>query len=213
MNFREEAMVHTKKAMGVIALIGVLCAGVPAGESRAQAPGGDTAGSAVASSIPKGARISEHLYGLPGLHNVGLVAPGIYRGAQPEGKGYQTLKNMGIRTVIDLRHKSEKQAVEATGMKSLQFPMAQTVDVDPETIRRVLAAMTDPANQPVFIHCAVGKDRTGVVAAVYRMEVEGWDERDAEEEMKAYGFHEFLGQFKDFVRNYAVHGDGTGVPR
>jgi hypothetical protein len=35
-----------------------------------------------------------------------------------------------------------------------------------------------------------GVDRTGVVAAVCRMEVDGWSEAEAEAEMKAFGFHE-----------------------
>ena len=198
-----------KSALRVIALLAVLYTAAPAGERRTQAPGGDTNGPAATASIPAGIHISQHLYGLPGLHNVGMVAPGIYRGAQPKGEGYRTLRNMGIRTVIDLRHKSEKRGVEAAGMRSLQFPMTPEV-VDPETIRRVVAAMKDPANQPVFVHCAVGKDRTGVIVAVYRMMEEGWNEQDAEEEMKAYGFHEYQGQYKDFVRKYPVRGNGSG---
>ena len=43
--------------------------------------------------LPIGAHVSERIYGaLPGLANVGRVAPGVYRGAQPEAAGYATLK-------------------------------------------------------------------------------------------------------------------------
>ncbi len=41
--------------------------------------------------LPERARISERIFGLPGLSNVGRVAPGIYRGAQPDNEGYLTL--------------------------------------------------------------------------------------------------------------------------
>ncbi|MGZ9148741.1 MAG: hypothetical protein ACXW4G_10250 [Candidatus Deferrimicrobiaceae bacterium] len=53
--------------------------------------------------LPGNVRVSEHLFGLPGLTNVGRVANGIFRGAQPKPEGYATLKAMGVRTVINLR--------------------------------------------------------------------------------------------------------------
>ena len=38
--------------------------------------------------------------------------------------------------------------------------------------------------------------------AAYRMDVEGWAEADAEEEMRAFGFNNVWHQLKDFVRRY-----------
>jgi protein tyrosine/serine phosphatase len=75
-------------------------------------------------------------------------------------------------------------------------------NVDPAAVRKALSVMTDPANQPVFVHCSRGKDRAGMVAAVYRMEVDGWSEAEAEAEMDAFGFHEIWSQLKEFVRRY-----------
>jgi len=77
-------------------------------------------------------------------------------------------------------------------------------------VRIALSAMTDPANQPVFVHCSRGTDRTGVVMAVYRMEVDGWSEAEAEAEMEAFGFHEIWSQLKEFVRRYP---EGRGEVR
>jgi len=72
-------------------------------------------------------RSSEHLYNLPGLGNVGRVAPGVYRGEQPGAAGYATLKRLGIKTVIDLRtSESEKTQVEAAGMKAIAVPIEMT---------------------------------------------------------------------------------------
>ena len=53
---------------------------------------------------------AEHSDQLPGLANVGTIAPGIYRGAAPEKNGYATLKRMGIKTVIDMRTTDNEQA-------------------------------------------------------------------------------------------------------
>ena len=69
-------------------------------------------------------------------------------------------------------------------------------------MRKALSVMTDPASHPVFVHCSRGVDRTGVVAAIYRMEVDGWSEAEAEAEMEAFGFHEVWSQLKKFVRQY-----------
>ncbi|HEX9205598.1 MAG TPA: tyrosine-protein phosphatase [Candidatus Deferrimicrobiaceae bacterium] len=166
--------------------------------------------------LPGNARASERLFGLPGLGNVGRVAPGILRGAQPKPEGYATLKAMGVKTVINLRtNHGEKAAVEAAGMRSVEIPMTTMKAVDPAAVRKAISVMTDPANQPVFVHCAQGKDRTGVVAAVYRMEVEGWTAAEAEAEMEAFGFHEIWFQLEKFVRRYpeSRKGNGAGTGR
>jgi protein tyrosine/serine phosphatase len=156
-------------------------------------------------------RVSEHLFGLPGLINVGRVAPGIFRGAQPKPEGYATLKGMGVKTVINLRTRhGERKAVEAAGMRYVEIPMNAMKDVDPAAMRKALSVMTDPASQPVFVHCSLGKDRAGVVAAVYRMEIDGWSEAEAEAEMEAFGFQEVFSQLKEFVRRYTK--DRKGIP-
>jgi tyrosine-protein phosphatase SIW14 len=161
------------------------------------------------SPLPQGVRVSERLLGLPGLSNVGRIAPAIFRGAQPRPEGYQALKTMGIRTVINLRLRhSERQAVEAAGMRSIEIPM-QTTKVNAETVRRVVALMTDPGNQPVFVHCAHGQDRTGIVVAVYRMEIDGWSNSEAEAEMQAFGFNDVWRALKAFVREYQAPGAGA----
>jgi protein tyrosine phosphatase (PTP) superfamily phosphohydrolase (DUF442 family) len=159
--------------------------------------------------LPGNVRVSERLFGLPGLINVGRVANGIFRGAQPKPEGYATLKAMGVRTVVNLRtHHGEKKAVEAAGMRYVEIPMNVRKNVDPAAVRKALSVMTDPANQPVFVHCSRGVDRTGVVAAVYRMDVDGWSEAEAEAEMEAFGFHEFWSQLKEFVRRYQGGAEG-----
>jgi protein tyrosine/serine phosphatase len=154
--------------------------------------------------LPDGAHLSEHIYGnLPGLENVGRVAPGIYRGAQPAKEGYATLKRMGIRTVINLRNSmSEKGAVERAGMRSIEVPMEMSRDGLRAKVDGVVALMADPANRPVLVHCRHGRDRTGIVVAAYRMKMQGWPLADAEAEMQAFGFNDVWVNYKQFIRNY-----------
>ena len=146
---------------------------------------------------------SEHIYGLEGLSNVGRVSPGVYRGAQPAVEGYETLKRMGVKTVIDLRtSESEKQQVEAAGMKAIAIPIEMTRKGLKDKVEQVVAIMSNPENQPVFVHCRHGQDRTGIVVAAYRLALDGWRLKEAEQEMQAFGFNDVWANFKQFIRNY-----------
>ncbi|ACM18445.1 protein tyrosine/serine phosphatase [Geotalea daltonii FRC-32] len=154
-------------------------------------------------SAPASPRAAEGLANLPGLTNVGHIAPGIYRGAQPGADGYATLKKMGIKTVIDLRtSESEKAQVEAAGMRAIAVPIAMSRDGLKEKVDGVVALLADPANQPIFVHCRHGQDRTGIVVAAYRMKVDKWSLAEAEKEMQAFGFNDIWINFKKFIRRY-----------
>lgn len=148
---------------------------------------------------------SERLYNLPGLSNVGRVAPGVLRGAQPGRDGYATLKSMGVRTVIDMRtSESEQKQVEAAGMRAVAIPIEMSRDGLKVKVERVVALMADPANQPVYVHCRHGQDRTGIVVAAYRMKQQGWSLAAAEAEMQAFGFNDVWVNFRKFIRQYGA---------
>lgn len=156
-------------------------------------------------TLPQTAHISERIYNLPGLSNVGRVAPGVLRGAQPDKDGYATLKKMGIKTVIDMRTTdNEKKLVEAAGMKAIAVPIEMTRNGLKEKVDKVVALMADPANQPVYVHCRHGQDRTGIVVAAFRMKQQGWSLADAEAEMQAFGFNDVWVNFKKFIREYGA---------
>jgi tyrosine-protein phosphatase SIW14 len=136
--------------------------------------------------------LAHRISGLTGLENVGRVAPGIYRGAQPTEAGLDTLKALGIKTVINLRH--YHGATEAAGCRKRHLDYEAIVLASSEApsdadARRFLEVVTDPARQPVYFHCWRGKDRTGAMCATYRMAVEHWTRDEALAEMQAFGFY------------------------
>lgn len=148
-------------------------------------------------------RYSEHVYNLAGLSNVGRVSQHIYRGALPDKTGYATLKQLGIKTVIDMRTTgSEKTEVENAGMTSISIPIEMSRNGLQTKVEQVLAVMADPARQPVYVHCRHGQDRTGIVVAAYRMKHQGWSLANAETEMQAFGFNDVWINFKKFIRQY-----------
>ncbi len=143
----------------------------------------------------------------PPIDNFGTVNTNYYRGAQPAGHAYADLAAFGVKTVIDLQEDgdvSEPALVESAGMKFVRIPMNTHVPPTPEQLTSFLQLVNDPANQPVFVHCAGGRHRTGVMTAAYRMAEEGWTADRAFKEMKQYRFGaDFLHpEFKRFVNAY-----------
>jgi tyrosine-protein phosphatase SIW14 len=131
-----------------------------------------------------------------------------YRGAQPLQGDYQSLKDLGINTVIDLRNDPtdyEKSAVEALGMKYVNIPMSGWKSPKDSDIQQFLQLMNDPSTGTVYVHCKAGIHRTGVAGAVYRFTKYGWDYDKVYSEMKNYNFSSGLvhGSLKSYVKSYA----------
>lgn len=142
------------------------------------------------------------------IKNFGQMDERFYRGAQPKESDYQSLKDLGITTVIDLRDDPtsyEKAAVEALGMKYVHIPMIAKKYPKPESVEAFLKVVDDPSTGAFYVHCAGGRHRTGVMGAVYRFTKYGWNFAQVYKEMKNYDFYTRFGHgdFKDFVVDYA----------
>ena len=158
-----------------------------------------------------GVVFAEPVPGVPGISNFAWVGPGVARGEQPEDESLAWLEAHGFRTVIDLRKgHDEKARVEAHGMTWVAIPLradllGSTAPTE-EQVRTFFEAVLDSAQRPVFFHCRRGADRTGMFAALYRIEVDGWSNEQAIEEMKAYGFDGRYKTLLNYVRAYRPHG-------
>jgi protein tyrosine phosphatase (PTP) superfamily phosphohydrolase (DUF442 family) len=141
------------------------------------------------------------------VKNFGRVNDHIYRGGQPEDDEYRELAAIGIKTVIDLREDAERYArrsTEGVGMRYVNLPLNAKRPPTIEESERFLALVNDQRNWPVFVHCAGGRHRTGVLIAVYRMEMDGWDAKRAYREMKDFKFYSSWGHgdMKEYVFDY-----------
>lgn len=142
------------------------------------------------------------------IENFGQMDTGYYRGAQPQPDDYKSLKELGIKTVIDLRGSPtnyEKSAVEALGMRYVNIPMSGFRYPKEAHVEEFLRLLNDPETGAVFVHCKAGVHRTGVTGAVYRFTKYGWDYDQAYKEMKNYDFYSglFHRSFKRYVKDYA----------
>jgi protein tyrosine/serine phosphatase len=138
------------------------------------------------------------------IANFGQVSKMYYRGAQPVGHDFTELATLGVKTVIDLQaygDPREPAAARAAGLHYVNIGMSTRVVPTDDQLKQFLAIVNDPAQQPVYVHCAGGHHRTGVMTAIYRMTMDGWTGEQAFAEMKKYGFGADVlhPEFKEFV--------------
>lgn len=136
-----------------------------------------------------------------GVDNFGVVTTGsrpIYRGAQPSERGIETLRAMGVRTIVDLRNDADPREpawAAVAGMRYVRIPSAceDPRAADVQSFLRMMEGQPSPPRVdqpvafPVFVHCKAGRDRTGLFVAAYRIVEEHWSNERAEREMKQYG--------------------------
>lgn len=133
------------------------------------------------------------------LHNFCVVSPGVlWRGATPGRADATWLVQHGVRTVVslqlDMRHAFESASLDRRVARSVTyFRVRDFAAVDvlthyhlDERVASVLAIINE-APKPVFVSCRAGVDRTGIIAAAYRVLVEGMSQEKAIAEME--GFH------------------------
>ncbi len=114
----------------------------------------------------------------------------LYRSGQPNGRGMEYLQAMGIKTVLNLRyHFGDKHEVRNTSLKMIWLKM-KAMEITLEDMENGLIAIRD-AQKPVLIHCYHGSDRTGCLAACYRMVFQDWPREKAIEEFRRedYGYN------------------------
>ena len=141
---------------------------------------------------------------LPNFHK---VSDQLYRGAQPHIGAMKRLSELGIKTVINLRGpddriSGEQKETESAGLSYFNVPMPGFSAPSDEQVARVMAIINDPNNQPVFIHCQRGSDRTGTITAIYRISREGWtaDRAIAEARRNGMSWAEF--GMRTYISNY-----------
>ena len=139
--------------------------------------------------------------------------------------GWQRLREHGVRTVVDLRNHDQGAAAlddAVTGVRTVRVPLEGDHELDPEFWRvyepelsctplyyrpflerlpqraaAVVAVIADAEQGGVLVHCAAGRDRTGLVVALL-LALVGVDaaiiaadhELSAERAAAGYAFHQ-----------------------
>jgi protein tyrosine/serine phosphatase len=141
--------------------------------------------------------------GLPNLHR---VSDDLYRGAQPAAGGIRQLEALGVRTIINLRSSdTDRDLLPVPGIAYEHIPMTAWRPNDDDVVH-FLRIVTDESRLPAFVHCRRGADRTGMMVAIYRISVQGWEKEQAIAEMTQGGFRFNSGwqNLVHYVRNLDI---------
>lgn len=141
---------------------------------------------------------------LPNFHKIN---DNFYRGGQPTEEGIKELAKLGIKTIINFRDTQdrvlrEKKYAEENGLNFLNMRLSNWFSAKGSEIDDILEVIRNLKNQPVFIHCKRGADRTGTVVACYRMKFENWTADEANKEAKEFGIGWWQVWMKDYIKDY-----------
>jgi len=132
------------------------------------------------------------------IPHFGRVADFYYRGGQPDDNGLKILAAKGVHTIVDLRGEDkkrgdhERETAEALGMQYISLPLSPIHAPSDEQVEKFLSIVHTASNQPIFVHCRRGSDRTGVMTAIVRIHDFHWTADESYKEMKEFGFRAFL---------------------
>jgi len=123
------------------------------------------------------------------VRNFGVVEDGVlYRGAAPDGLALNQLRTSKykIKTIVNLGVLDDDlMSIDAEDLKYYHVPIFLVPYVrtggEERQIQRFLEIVRDPKNQPVFVHCSRGADRTGEAVGVFEI----LDERKPIEEVES----------------------------
>jgi protein-tyrosine phosphatase len=131
------------------------------------------------------------------LAHFGKVDDGVYKGSRPRtDTDYRLLQSLHVKYILDLQllpllQREEQKRAKRYGMEIIHARInASPVQPSEKHIASILAILRDKRYRPIYFHCALGRDRTALVAALYKMYFLGMSQRDAWRYMQEAGFKE-----------------------
>jgi uncharacterized protein (TIGR01244 family) len=130
---------------------------------------------------------------VPGVTNFARLETTIACAGATKPEAVAGLKQMGYASIINLRVATEvgadvdgeAAAAKAAGITFIHLPF-NAASPDPDLVANFLKAVTDPKNQPAFVHCASG-NRAAALWMIKRMAIDKWDADRAGAEAAALG--------------------------
>lgn len=145
-----------------------------------------------------------------GIRRAAWIDSTLMRGGRPGSAGLVALKTFGFRTIVNFdRDDGEQREAARLGLDHFEIPLTAHLWSSPpreDQVRTFHELVSDPRRRPLFFHCRHGRDRTGMMAALHRIEVDGWTAIAAVREMQSFGYCDWYRDLIDFVMSYIPRG-------
>lgn len=138
-------------------------------------------------------------------YNLFQMSPTLYRSTLPDRNAVPLLEKLKIATVINFLPEADSSWLSTPGISQVQLPYRISHVDDANVLAALRAIQMAESKGAVLIHCKPGSNRTGLMAAMYRVVVQGWSKEDALNEMTQGGFGD-TSHFKDGIR-YVMKAD------
>lgn len=142
--------------------------------------------------------------------NLHEIAPGVWRSNQPDGRRIRTYKDMGIKTVLNLRGTAlrspylfEREACEEAGITLLTHTLSARSLVGRKEMLALLKTF-ETIEKPFVMHCKSGADRAGLASAMYLLHIEKTSIAEARKQLSFKYLH--IKKSKTGVLDYLLDG-------
>jgi len=129
----------------------------------------------------------------PGIRNFSRVDATVACGGATSPEAVRALKTEGFVSIVNLRTADEPNAnvdgeaaaAAEAGIRYYHLPFKSTAP-DTTVVEKFLSVVSEPKNQPVFIHCA-SANRVSALWLIKRVRLDRWSVEKALEEAQAIG--------------------------
>lgn len=136
------------------------------------------------------------------------LAPNLYFGARPGRRRMKELKEMRVKTIVCFALLFQRHTAKLAEREGLNYYKLRTglfSRPGSQEIESFLNIACDPENQPLYVTCYRGVDRTAFYIAVYRIGVQNWSLEKTLAELKKGELRTWWPVFKGYDKTLRMH--------
>ena len=121
------------------------------------------------------------------------ISDQIYAGAAPTSEQIKEMQHrFGLTAVLSLDNQAGMKiapTLASLKIKHFFYPINPEESIIGSNLKFLAKNLNQIlSNQPIYIHCLAGKDRTGLIQAIFRIKKQNWQVDKALSEVKQYGY-------------------------
>lgn len=137
------------------------------------------------------------------------VDDGVYKGSRPKSDAdYRFLQSLHVKYIVDLQvlplmSLPEKHKAKKYGITVINGTMnASPISPSEKHVNKILAILGNAQYHPVYFHCKLGRDRTGIIAALYKMYFLEMPPQEANQYLRQSGYGFKFGWLRSGLTRY-----------